>query len=326
MRCLNGAVVFLSTAATLTMTVSYVSSFHLDRLSFSSVSSWKRNHFTFPPRSDDISTKGHTKKRANAGNPLLATTACTIDFVSSDEEEFLKKVGSFLVDAFWLSSEHHQLEGDMMNGAVSISQALRASLATEQSMDLQSRYGARMGKRLLNSCVLGAIDPNTNDLLGVTTVKVTLLNQNQQEVMETETAESTLKQAVASLGPQQRRQYKDASVHTIVKDLLSPSSDETSIKPICVMSNLAVSTKARRQGIAQRLCQQVESLVKNQWGYDEIYLLVETANVAARSLYESKLGFRLAFTQENATALRADLRSGSFIEIQTDTLILTKQL
>ena len=57
-----------------------------------------------------------------------------------------------------------------------------------------------------------------------------------------------------------------------------------------VVANLAVRPEARRRGIAKKLMKEVELLV-SQWGYQEVWLLVEKDNKKARKLY-SRLGYQ----------------------------------
>lgn len=234
-----------------------------------------------------------------------------VELVSSDDERFINMVGSFLVDNFWLNSHHHNVEGN-------ISDEARMDLVVEQCADLQEKYGERMGKRLTDGCVIGALSPDSKDMVGVATIKTTLLIND--EVLEAEKAEAIAKNAVASLGPKQRRDYKDSSLGTIATELLTPDS-----KAVVVLSNLAISGSARKRGIARRICEEAETLAQG-WGYSEIWLLVESENTAARKLYESKLGYEVAFTKENAIALRADIESGGFREIRADTLIMVKNI
>jgi GNAT superfamily N-acetyltransferase len=252
----------------------------------------------------------------------------SIELITSDDEDFLNMVGYFLVDAFWLSSEHHQLGVDDVSQA--LSSDVKMNLVVEQASDLQDKYGPRLGSRMFQSSVIAALDQDTKATVGVVTLKATLLMENLIKgttiVLEADEAEVMVKNAVAQLGPKQRRLYKNAPVETIVKELLMvPSSTTNNIKAIVVLSNLAVSPQARRRGIAKTLCQEALAMVA-EWGFTELYLLVEEANVAARSLYETQLGYRLAFRNDGAKALRVDLETGSFVEIEADTLGLVKQV
>ena len=93
-----------------------------------------------------------------------------VQLVISDSEGFLNAAGSFLVDSFWLGSDHHMLKED-----VEMSSDARMNLIIEQAADLQEKYGERMGKRLAKSCVVGALDEETKELIGVATLKETLM-------------------------------------------------------------------------------------------------------------------------------------------------------
>ena len=270
------------------------------------------------PKQEEPATVAATEPPSSTSTPKI-----DVQLVSTDDENFLNMVGFFLVDAFWLNSEHHQIGA---SAAEDISDDAKTNLCIEQASDLNDKYGEILGTRLLDSCVVAAFDKATNQIAGVVTFKVTLLNQELNKVVESEKAEVVLKNAVASLGPKQRRQYKNANVKTICEELLVENSDMRQMKPICVLSNLAISKDARRQGIAQLLCEQAEAIVKEDFGYNELYLLVEKDNVAAKTLYESKLGYTQVGAEENAVALRADIETGEFIEIEADTLILKKDL
>ena len=234
-----------------------------------------------------------------------------LDIVSSDNERFINMAGSFLVDNFWLNSRHHNIKRE-------ITSEMRMSLVVEQCADLQEKYGEILGKRLLKSCVMGALEPETKEMVGVVTLKETVLVE--EEVLESERAEVISKNAIAALGPKQRREYKDASIDKIATELLSPDS-----KAIAVLSNLATDAQKRNRGIAKTLCEECENLAK-EWGYTELYLLVESENEAARKLYQNKLGYKVSFTKEAETALRADVESGTFTEVKKNTLVLVKNL
>ena len=230
----------------------------------------------------------------------------------SGEEADIRSVASFMVDAFWLHSPQQLLEGD---GAVSDS--TRAALLADQIRDLMDKYGERLGKRLLDTCLLTAMDGD--ELLGSVGVDVCLFDKANNEIIGADIAETMLKNAVTSLGPKQRRQYKDRSVQELTTELLPPE-----IQGICCLSNLAVSLNARRKGIAKKLCFGAEEIASS-WGYGDIFLKVESENTAARYLYESKLGYTTVCTLSGEVALRVDADSG-FVETNADTLIMKKPL
>lgn len=239
--------------------------------------------------------------------------APAVELIIADSEGFLNAVGSFLVDSFWLSSDHHQLGAE-----VDISSNARMNLVIEQCADLQEKYGERMGRRLSRTCVISALDEETKEMIGVATLKETLLINN--DVLEPEKAEVVAQNAVAALGPKQRREYKNAPITAIATELLSPDTNA-----VCILSNLAVSRKARRRGVGRMICEEIEALAED-WGYDAVHLLVEKENSAARQLYENKLGYNELCMNEAVPALRVDTEVGSFKEIQADTLVLFKQL
>jgi len=244
---------------------------------------------------------------------MLEDAPPAVQLVISDSDGFLNAAGSFLVDSFWLGSDHHMLKEDVEMTADS-----RMNLIIEQSADLQEKYGEIMGRRLANACVVGALDPETKELIGLATLKETLLINN--EVLESEKAEAIAKNAVAALGPKQRREYKSASITKIAQELLSADT-----KAVCILSNLAVGKKARRKGVARALCDEIEALA-DDWGFCEVHLLVEFENTAARSLYEERLGYKLVSTNVAASALRVDFETGAFLQVQQDTLVMAKQI
>jgi ribosomal protein S18 acetylase RimI-like enzyme len=69
-----------------------------------------------------------------------------------------------------------------------------------------------------------------------------------------------------------------------------------------LMSNLAVSRKYRRKGIAEKLVKEAERVARYEWGYDDCFLYVEARNAPAVKLYR-KLGYRRIWTDDEATTL-----------------------
>jgi ribosomal protein S18 acetylase RimI-like enzyme len=253
------------------------------------------------------------RQTSSGGNLRMSSDPAPVELVMSDNENFLNAAGALLVDAFWLHSIHHQIDTSKP-----ISDEARIGLIVEQSSDLQEKYGERMGTRLTRGAVIGALDPETKAFIGVVTLKETLMKIDN--ILEAEQAENIAKTAVASLGPKQRRLYKDAPVATIAEELLPADT-----KSVCVLSNLAVSPDARRRGVANALCSEVE-LLTSDWGYDELHLLVEEANAPGRKLYEEKLGYTTIAKKEDAVAVRADIELGEFQEVRADTLVMVKKV
>lgn len=297
-------------------------------LSFSSsattlrYSSWSKNDSTALRMffAEEAESEAAAQPAKESAAPAISSDG--IQLVTSDNEQFLNAAGAFLVDSFWLGSDHHfdsnnddDDAGTPATSRMTMSADARMNLIIEQAADLQEKYGETMGKRLSRAIVTAAFE--LDEFVGVVTLKETLMNNHI--IIEAEKAESIAKNAVADLGPKQRREYKNASMQKIATDLLSDTTTA-----VCVLSNLAVSTKARRRGVAQTLCRDIELLAKEDWGYNAIHLLVESENSAARALYEKKLGFQPIRTNENATALRINFQTGDFIEIQKDTLVMSK--
>jgi GNAT superfamily N-acetyltransferase len=239
--------------------------------------------------------------------------------VSNGDEKSLSEAAEFMVDAFWLSSGR-LLIPMQDDEQVSVSDVTRRNLYEEQVSDLTAKYGERMGKRLLVSCLLTAIDKESGDILGVVGVETSLLDRVKEDILSQGKAETMLKDAVATLGPKQRRLYKDSTVAEIAQDLLPD------LQFISCLSNLSVSPNARRRGIAATLCAEAERVAASEWKFGSLFLKVESENAAARHLYEQKLGYKLEYTIDSAPAIRIDVDAGCFIESEASTLVLAKKL
>ena len=232
----------------------------------------------------------------------------SVAFCSGDEES-ISRAAKFMVDSFWLPQ-----------GISATSPIQYGGFTWAVAEDLMQRYGETMGARTFDSRLVIATPRDDSTIVGMVALDVTLISAEQMLMRNRGESESILKDAINALGPKQRRQYKGSSIQNIVESLLPPQ------KAVVVLSNLAVNPSFRRNGVALRLCNEVERIAKEDWGFDELYLRVESSNVAARALYETQLSYRLAWVEKNAVALRADLKSGNFVECASDTLILVKSL
>ena len=238
-------------------------------------------------------------------------------------ETSIYNAAKILVDAFWLQSPQQ-----LINTVSDVSDSEKASLITIQADDLMGKYGERMGKRKLDALMLAAFDDGnesvslstTDNVLGLVTIEVRLLDTLSKDILNADTSERMLTQAVASLGPKQRREYKDSSVFDIATELLPPE-----ITAVCSLSNLCVAPSARRRGVAAALCNEAERVAKEKLGFNKMYLRVETENNAAKKLYEEKLGYECKF-EVNAKALRVDGDSGRFVEIKSDIVVMGKSI
>ncbi len=241
-----------------------------------------------------------------------------------EDEASINKASEFMLQSFWipLSLEEGKSEDDVNT------KPLLQSIKEE----FTARYGEIMGRRTLKSCLLSAYDISSEEekLVGIVGIDMTLIDTENQIQYSRNEAESTIKKVVSSLGPKQRREYKDSTVAEIVNDLLPPHFSVGA-----VLSNLAVGLDQRKRGIGLELCNFVEEFVvggdqdgesRDSWCVDDIYLRVEEDNTPARNLYEQKMGYECAWVEDNAVALRADLKTGEFEEIEKTTLSLRKKL
>jgi len=254
---------------------------------------------------------------ATAEDEIQSSSNVQVQIMSGSDES-MTKAAQFMVESFWLGSPQQLL----IDESDDVSESSKSSLISIQKDDLMEKYGDRMGSRKLDALVLAAVEEggDTNDIMGLTTLEVRLL-ENQKDILSAEQSEFKLTQAVASLGPKQRREYKDASVFDIANQLLSPD-----ITAILSLSNLCVSDKHRRKGVAAALCKEAERVAKQELGFDEMYLRVEVENDAAKSLYERKLGYESVF-EAPATVLRVDGKRGGFVELDdADIAVLKKKI
>ncbi|KAL7539531.1 hypothetical protein ACHAXR_009392 [Thalassiosira sp. AJA248-18] len=231
-------------------------------------------------------------------------------------ESSIDNAAKFMVDAFWLQSPQQLIQD--ADDSSEISDSAKASLVNIQADDLMGKYGERMGKRKLDALILTAMEGE--EIQGMVTIEVRLMDR-EKDILSADASEFRLTQAVASLGPKQRREYKDALVIDIANQLLPPD-----VTAVCSLSNLCVSPTARRKGIAGKLCSEAERVAKEELGFEEMFLRVEATNEAAKTLYETKLGYEYVFDVESATALRVDGSAGSFVEVDGDIVVLKKKI
>ena len=237
--------------------------------------------------------------------------------IDSGDAPSIRMASTFMVENFWLASPQNLVVSG--KDASSISDGALSTLIDSVAEDLTETYGERMGRRTLEAKLLTASD--VDGLLGLVGMESRLFDKTKMNILTSEKSEFMLKNAVASLGPKQRRQYKDSTAAELVNELLPPDFDL-----VCCLSNLSVSPRSRRRGVAMKLCKEAENVAKNDLGFNNVYLKVEKGNEAARGLYENKLGFREIGCDLSSIGLRVDVNDGSFVEEQHETLILTKNI
>jgi GNAT superfamily N-acetyltransferase len=246
------------------------------------------------------------------------TQKATIHVFTDCNDEIIKEVSTFLIDAYWLSTPRL-----WTNEKVECNIPTQVSILQETAADyLRTQYGERLGKRLLKTCIVVAEGVVPQDDVSAIAGLLCMheLVWDNDNILPDEESETLIRNSIASLGPKDRRMYKDASTIDIATKLLPPST-----KAVCVFSNLAVSTKFRRQGIAIQLCHAAEKVAK-KWGYDHLHLKVEAENIAAANLYQDKLGYSLEQHLPTDPAIRLDLLAALFVDTEVETLILSKNL
>lgn len=105
-------------------------------------------------------------------------------------------------------------------------------------------------------------------------------------------------------------------------DLISDPNDQRDGFQAPLMSNVAVGRKFRRRGVAEELVKKAEE-VASDWGYNELYLLVEKRNNPAVKLY-SKAGYRRIWEDTQAKTLVPS--QGDVVTESTVILCMRKKL
>ena len=247
-----------------------------------------------------------------------ATTAYTLEALDNVDADTLRESAAFMMKSFWGLEKYSD------------------GLLSDQMHDFETIYGERIGKRQLASHLILARDDNDNGITGLVGIEVALLNRStndddndepQSKILKYSESEQTLKNAISSLGPKQRRQYKDATVQELVSELPDLKGK---YEAVIVLANLAVRGDVRGTGFGVKLCREAERIVMDMRNGDDIYrmmLQVEGDNAAAKGLYENKLGYVQEWSDEDASALRADVGGeGTFVEVPCVLLTLGKSV
>ena len=258
--------------------------------------------------------------RATRAPPRRPFSTSSLRLIKTDildgTDEAIERSAKFIVDNFWLSSPQQLLLDD--TSAADIPESSYLSLCNVQFADLQEKYGERLTRRKLDALMIAALDDG-GDLAGIVTLEVAVMDTQTKELMSPSTSEFRITQAVASLGPKQRREFKNAHVIDIANELLPPTQTA-----VVTLSNLCVSPTVRRKGIAAQLCGEAERMTRDSLGYSALHLRVESSNEAAKRLYE-KIGYDALFECESPV-LRVDANAGGFVEIDSETTIMKKEL
>ena len=257
---------------------------------------------------------------------------------SKTDHKSLRKAAELMVDACWLASpislaanENDCLRsGDGARSPTPSFDEVRNNLINVQLQDFEERHDSSRRDQLLHSRLLTAVGHPTDlddgatsertEILGMVGMEVRICDKVSKTIHSTQESERMIVDAITggNVSIRQHAINTPTCIPRLVEDLLP-----TELSAVCVLSNLAVSPKARRQGLATRLCKEVERLARTYCGCTSVYLEVETINTAARKLYEEILGYE-QLCEADAPAKRVDLSSGDFIEIAAPTLVLSK--
>jgi ribosomal protein S18 acetylase RimI-like enzyme len=239
------------------------------------------------------------KKSSSDSFCLFAATFESYDGTKGINESMINQAAGFMIESFW------GVDGG------------NPSLLSEQAADLTSRFGEIMGKKkLFSKLIVGRVD---NQIAGIVGVEVALFDVKEENLLNYSQAEKILKDAISSLGPKERRQFKDTSIEELVLEVPSLVGN---FEAVAVLANLCVSPSSRGTGLGLKLCTQVEEVVA-EWGLKQIMLKVEEGNEPAKKLYE-KIGYLEKCIVEDSTTLRPDLENNSFKEMPCTILTLSK--
>lgn len=190
---------------------------------------------------------------------------------SDGDGDRLVQAGKFFVDAFWTGK---------IGGATTLSTAQSSTLERQQIAEFKKRYNA---KRSTATAAASAAKAGGNRLPG---------SYAASSAMDSR-AELVL--CVDSQGD-----CIGCAGVEVDKIKTMDGYDTTITGPI--MSNLAISRKYRRKGLAEDLVKSTELIARKEWGYDDCYLYVEKRNVPAIKLYK-KLGYKTIWEDDDATTL-----------------------
>lgn len=206
------------------------------------------------PRVPESGSRG----RSQGGNGPPGRRKKGLDVYEAELGDF-QMVSNLLVEAFYTDTKDEENNLSAMQ---------RRGLERDQNLDLRARYGraTKEGKGLIRSAILvaGEVDGEGSERdLGCVALGTTPF-----------------------VGDQAQLSIRD--LYSYSNRAGSNQQDDVELRP--VVANLAVRPEARRRGIAKKLMSRCERVCA-EWGYQEIWLLVEKDNPKARRLYR-KLGYK----------------------------------
>ncbi|KAL7535750.1 hypothetical protein ACHAXR_006707 [Thalassiosira sp. AJA248-18] len=204
---------------------------------------------------------------------------------SSDaDENSLVEAGMFFVDAFWTGK---------IGGATTLSSNQAKSLERQQIMEFKKRYKSSRPVASGSNRVPGNYAGRISD----SRAELVLCLDGRGE-------------CIGCAG---------VEVEKIKK---MDGYDGSFTAPL--MSNLAISRKYRRKGLAEDLVKATEVVARKEWGYDECYLYVEKRNTPAIKLYK-KMGYNTIWEDDDATTL-LPMKDGKVTNGKTTIVCMKKKL
>mmetsp|Transcript_11830 Transcript_11830/g.36075 ORF Transcript_11830/g.36075 Transcript_11830/m.36075 type:complete len:316 (-) Transcript_11830:81-1028(-) len=250
----------------------------------------------------------------------------------TDDYGVLENIAEFFVDAFWLASTTK----DAKNGIPDvIDNDSRRSLIRKQAEDLSARYGRLMGKRRLSSSFFIARNAS-GEVEGCVGVEVAVVRHRGGDqgfdVLSRDAGEQLFSSTMASMPAPTRNALRKAPLAGVATTVFGTREQSTgeifSLHP--VLSNLAVSPKARGSGLGYKLCKTCEDEVRswNDGMFKDIWLIVEDLNEPAKNLYEDKLHYKRLWKDESAEAVRIATTKGGveLITVEAAHLYFVKDL
>ena len=201
----------------------------------------------------------------------LSTLRISTSLLSSYNNEVLSKLTKQGLELKTASSENEMnqaaafLASQMYDADMPNGQ--RRELQRLEYVDLMNRYGGRTGIRKYPSALLLAIE--NEEIIGMVGIDCQIYDEQDKKF--------------------------------IPMKYVTKSYDEPGKKVVQVLANLAIRRDKRKKGLGRLLLNACADTSKS-FGYDELYLQVDSTNKAAQSLYR-KEGYKQIFADPNATCV-----------------------
>lgn len=225
-------------------------------------------------------------------------------------EKELCEVSAFFVDNFFLGAEGRGGGGD--DGG-DVWERVRSQLESDQQADWRARFSitgtnkaaaARLGAGAVSDdrAMLLVAREITGQIVGCASVGVAPWGAFGSNG--------------ARFDPNARKNALDPNAANAAPKRVRDKSEA-----VPVLANLVVARSARRRGIGAKLAAKALAVAKNQWGFAEVALAVESSNAPAIKLYRT-LGYSDIWTDVKATKLVAS--PGGVRSTKTTNLVMAK--